>query len=131
MGTFHGVQSSRKGPCCSFPVLVTCGSQVLPEKPVPAWASLLGPQLLLGVCSCVGSPQTATFLRAHKPSLDPLQAVARISSAMILHGLLQPTSHDLLHKMQWHLEQPPPLPSSLILMSAESFLSHFSHPFLK
>lgn len=77
-----------KGSCCSFPLWVTGPSR----KSVPAWAPLLGPQLLLGVCSCVGSPQIASSLRAHDPSLDPLQAAAWISSTLALRGLLQLSS---------------------------------------
>jgi len=101
MGPLHGVQSFRnrlpqrgsftRGAVLqeqTAPVWVPHGVTSPASKPAPVWASLsMGPQVLPGVCSSMGSPWAHSLRQASTCSsvLHGLQV--DICSTMDLHGL--------------------------------------------
>jgi len=101
------------------------------RKPALAWAPLsMGLQVLPGACSSTGSPPGIPVL--WRGIFHGLQV--EICSTMGLRGLQGDSlpHHSLLHGLQGNIcpvpGAPPPPPSSLTLVPAELFLSHFLTP---
>jgi len=101
------------------------------RKPVPAWDSFHRQQLLQGACSGVGSPWAAAYFRSHPPAAawGPSQAAGWISSLVWCSvGYRGTTCITMVYSRGCRGISAPPLPSSLTLVSARLFISHFSFP---
>jgi len=136
--------------CGSFPWGAVLQEQAAPawvphgvtspaSKPAPVWAPLsMGPQVLAGACSSVGSPWGHNLLQAS--TCSGVGSLPWATGGYLLHcgspwtaggqpdSPLSSSRAAREDSLLWCFEHLLPPPSSLILVSAELFLSHSLTP---
>lgn len=125
IGLLHGVQSFRNGHHQHESSTVL---QVLPEDLLQHGLLFMGPQVLPEACSSMGSPGEHSLLRAHPPALAFMgQRVDICSTTDLRMGCRGTTCFTIGVKWSRWISAllPGAPPSSLPLVSAELFFSHF------